>query len=325
MSSLDTPEFHKFQAKREQWIECLSGDDQHSVTRQIWTILWNAAAFRVINEARRIAVPTDDGDIPLNGMMHKLINDGFFISQAVAIRRLTDTYPIGGAKGVYSLTGLLDDMKSSAFLMTREHLFAAEGLEYEYEHIKQAAVQYCVDQARAGKTAYFFPEHLAWERHEDRHGAIDTLAGVQPENRLQTDPVRPEVFDVLKKKIKDTCSNVSRHVNTFIAHAATPDSRGDVHPDEVAVTLGHLWDAHEAICKVVNFVSVHVLYGATYGGLPVPQYNQFKHIEKPLVAKQNVQQLVKVWQDYEHETQNWGLWSLDEFENEMKQFRECGG
>ena len=318
MQEPNTPEYRKFKNKRKLWVDCLSGDDRHSVQRQISKMLWYAAAFRVVNEARRLAPPAKEGGVELNGTVHCLLDHGFFTSQMIAVRRLNDRSGLRGKEGVYSLGGLLRDMMASADLMTREHLLAAERLEYDYRPVRAEYDAYCREQERAGETGYGIPEELDWERHELRHQVIDRLACIDRKQRAPTDPIPPEVFGRLDKKMKDACRDVHNHVNKFVAHAASPESRVLVNADDNRVTLGQLWTAHETISKVANFVSIYILHGPGYGGLPIPQYDHLAHIERPLVSRDDVEKLAEEWRRYEEETQKWASWGLDEFDAECR-------
>lgn len=64
--------------KRKLWLEVLSGKDKHSVVHQITAMTWNAAAYQVVKEARRLAPADPEGGVQLNGMLHRLIDHGFF-------------------------------------------------------------------------------------------------------------------------------------------------------------------------------------------------------------------------------------------------------
>jgi len=314
MTHPDTSQFAEFKAKRDQWIQCLSSaKDPNSVTNQITQMLWDAAVFRVINEARGYAEKDEDGNPKLNGTTHDLINRGFFVLQAGAIRRLTDTAALTGRKGVSSLWCLLDEMERNVHLITREHIFATEGLQYDYEPIKKAREEYL-----AGRGACFVPADLWWENLRDRHDQIDFFAGVTLDKRSPMDAMRPEIAGYLKKKLVEVSKDIRTYVNKFIAHAATPESRASVSADELAITLGHLWSAHEGIYKVANFVSIWLLGGSGLGGLAVPQYNQFKYIDRPLVTSANIQRLAESWHGYSNEVHQWGQWDWHECEAEMK-------
>src|SRR6185312_2240526 len=136
-------------------------------------------------------------------------------------------------------------------------------------------------------------------------------AGVSPDKRSDGDSFRPEVFSSLREKISTAGENIKASVDKYIAHAATPQSRAAVGVD--AVTLGEMQDALRAICEVANFLSVHVLGGAHLGSVPVPWFDQFEYLERPLVTGNKVAHLRSIWNKFERETNTWGLWDPEGF------------
>ncbi len=285
-------------AKLKQWREALSGNDPNSINRQLAQLTWDAASYRVINEARRFAkpvVPSDPrGNVQLSGLMHNLIERGFFISQMTAIRRLTDTdkYSLEGDKGVYSLTGLLNDILKHHELITRRSIFDAEHIEYDAATIERKP-------------------HCSFMLHDLRHGHMDFLAGVDPSQRQPSNKIREILLRELKDKILTPCKEVIEHVNKFIAHAATPESRVTANAEEAGITLKHLWDAQKHLCEVAGFLSIYVLGGAQLSFLPSPSYDQFQYIERPLVKVSKLPDLKQVWKDFSEECDRWGGWRPD--------------
>jgi len=89
--------------------------------------------------------------------------------------------------------------------------------------------------------------------------------------------------------------------------------------DDVKITLGHLWDVHKVICQVANFTDVHLLSRTNHSFLPVPQYDHFEHIDKPLVSTEGVEVLSKAWHRFHKETDSWGLWGRKELQKEISQ------
>jgi hypothetical protein len=305
--------------KRKEWLEVLSGEDRHSIISQITRMTWDAAAFRVVNEARRLAPRDPDGGRQLNGLMHSLLDRAFFASHLAAIRRLTDKSPLKGTKGVYSLWALLQDMLTHLKLLTREAIFAAEGLEYDYEPIRQKFFEYADQQRATGRGAYSVPAGLWWQKHEVRHEQIDSLAGVQAQDRQPGDTIREKVFVDLQQKIKAATKDVKRHVDKFIAHAATPKSRAIVRADETGLTLNYLWQAHQHLCEVAGFLAIYVLGDSFPGPLPIPQYDQFKYIERPLIAASQVDKLADLWRQIDKETHGWSQWDWDQYAKEFEE------
>ncbi len=292
-----------FNEKRGAWIKCLCGDDRNSIVNQTIRMLWNNASFLIINEARKMAPSAPEGGVQLNGLMHRLLDSTFFESQLLAIRRIIDPHPISGAKSVFSLKALIGDMKAHIDLMTRENIFAAREMEYDYEAVKQKCQEYCM--SRLGSGAFAIPSELWWERLEQLHKTIDQLSGTPNNERRPTDTIDHRVFDSLTEKLEGvTTADMAEHVNKFIAHAATPESRNLVNADDAKITLGHIWEAHKSICAIVRFLDQYLLTGNYHVLMPLGG-NKFAYIEKPLVVTENVTRLDEVWENYEKEVQNY--------------------
>ena len=306
-----TPEYKNFFAKRREWLRILRGKDRNAVFNQITRMLWDAAAYRVINEARALAPAAKEGGVQLNGLMHKLLDDCFSASQLVAVRRILDPAPGGpkGERGVFSLLWLLRDMRNHAHLMTREHIFAAERLRYDVEALRRKRLKYAAAQRRAGARAYGIPSELQTMFSDKRHATVDRLAGVEPGARDRADSVPPAVFDHLIDEVQRASRKIGVIVNKLIAHAATPSSRRVAGASRLKTTLGELWNAHRTICRVANVVSVHILGAVNYGGLAMPLWDQFRYMDRPLVTVDNVAHLRQVWSDFERETHDWANWA----------------
>jgi hypothetical protein len=311
--------------KRQQWLDVLSGTDPHAIIRQLAQMTWDAAAYRVINEARRLASPVDSSDpsrgVQLNGLMHELLDRGFFVNQITAIRRLSDTYPLEGQRGVYSFTGLLEDMSAHCHLLTRRSIFDAEKVEYDRAVIERKREKFYDQKRREGENTHFIPHDCSPTLHDLRHGHIDFLTGVEPSNRQPSDQVPRMPFENLKEKVSKPCEEVIDQMNKFIAHAATPQSRANVKAEEAGITLNHLWQTQQQMCEVVGFLSIYVLGGPQQSFLAIPQYDQFLHIERALIDHSNLQALRRVWGDFSRECDRWGDWGSDEYTREFGRLR----
>jgi hypothetical protein len=200
-------------------------------------------------------------------------------------------------------------MKDHSHLITREHIFKAERLKYDVEALRRRRLKYARVQRQRGARAYGIPAELRTVFSENRHAVIDKLSGTKPSARAASDQINPVIFDRLIEKVERASRRIAVIVNKLVAHAATPVSRGRGSGSRLKTTLGELWDAHRAICQVASFLSVQILGDANYGGLPVPQYDQFQYLDRPLVSGREVQHLRQVWIDYERETQNWANWT----------------
>jgi len=306
-----------FAQRREHWLKALSGEDRHSIKNQLWEMTFDLATFDVINEARRLAPPAQEGGVQLNGLMHRFLNRGFFNSQMVAVRRLCDTYDLEGKKSVYSLTGLLKDMQKHVKLFTRESIFRAEGLEYDPGPTRQRYDKYALERENAGERVHCISDHLDWTKIEARHEEADRLAGITRDKRAAHDTISEMVFNNLLKKVEAACQDIRKYVDKFIAHAATPKSRETIEADKLSITLKHIREAHQQLCQVTHFLSVYVLGDACIEFLATPQYDQFKYIERPLISDADKENLRKVWRDFHDQCNQSNQWGLDEFDQEF--------
>lgn len=311
--------FEQFKARRELWIQSLNGEDKNSIMKQIYHMIWNAAVFKIVNESIKLVPVDKNGVKQLNGMVFNLLDNCFFESQFITIRRLTDIYPLEGDKSVFSLMPLLKDMKNNINLLTRSNYFKAEGLEYDYEIVRKKNMEYEQNQikGKTGVVEYWVPDELDYGRIIERHREFDILTEKSEKNRNPNDRVCVKVFDCLIKKLIDATKNVKIQVEKYIAHAATPGSREVANADEVVVTLGYIWNAHKVICQVANFLDTYLLSRASHRFLPISQYNNFEFIDKTLIDREKIKDLQDVWGRYEKETETWGGWGLEEFQKEQ--------
>jgi hypothetical protein len=57
-----------FRKKRTEWLYWLDGGPDHGVWRQINSLLWRDAVFRLINESRGLAIRSNTTSCALNGL-----------------------------------------------------------------------------------------------------------------------------------------------------------------------------------------------------------------------------------------------------------------
>lgn len=317
----------EFLARRNLWVRCLDGGDRNSVFQQIYQMIWNAGVFKVINEARKIAPSAKEGGVQLNGMVHRLIDQCFFESQSLAVRRLADSsYPIEGdnrGQDVCSLGALLKDMKQHAELLTRENMFQAEGLEYDHEVVRQKEEAFLLGRSGAGESAFAVPPGLDYRRLMRRHEQLDYFTGVGKEQRLPTDRVKSDALDFLEQKVRAASDSFKTHADKFIAHAATLESRQAVSADTARITLGQLWEAHQTLCQVANFVDTYILgRGAKMGFLPTPQLDIFLYLDRPFIGERDLAKLSEAWSSYGKETSTWSKWGFEAFRSEFETHKQ---
>lgn len=278
---MKSPNIEMFREKRVEWIECLKGGDRNSIVNQIGRMLWNAAAFSVINEAVNLA-KSKSGQVRLNAMTLELIRSCFFESQILAIRRLGDEYALEDSRGVYSLVALIHDMKKHSALLTRENLSRTELGE-----------------------------------RSDFNRIVDILAGVTEEAGSPCDIVRSEYFDFLERQLTESLSKIKDVANKHIAHPATPKSRRRIK--QKVIELKQLLESCHVICKVANFLDAYFLTGATTDLFPTPQYNHLQYIENPLCTADQIPRLSDVWHGFHKEIRCDQAWSTSEIQSALSE------
>lgn len=301
------PDAEQLKKKLVEWREWMDGPDPHNIKRQIWRMIWDDAVYRMINECRRLAPPTLDGGVQLNGPIHSFIDNCHFRLQSLAIRRLMDT-----GTDVISLRRLLQDIKANASIVTRGSFFEAEGLTYDSNAAKGVAEQ---DRRRrfekaysssGGTGAYWLDSDLenAWRWSEEAHKDFDRFSGTTVSARSVSDSLRPEFIDALLSEL-DICKGVYKYVNKMIAHASDPASRNRLAEKEISLSLARIEECEKAICRVTSFVSVHLVPGAQLTALAVPQFDQFQYIEKPWINEEDVSKLRALWAHFDQQTHEW--------------------
>lgn len=280
-----------FRAKRANWNNWLF-EDSLSISNQIRYMLWKDAIFRTFNEARRMTINRESESLGFNGSLLHLLDEGFLVSQVMAIRRLTDRNFYDPKKGVLSVPRLIDDISSNIDIFTRENYVSYDGSKYEGLSIETDGID----------------KWIPWKK---KHENFDTLSNVSPQNRSRTDRVNKSVFIKLNKELK-ICENLRTYANKFIAHASDPIGRLKLTENQKKVTLNKLDQCYKTIIRVSSFIGVIVLYEHELGRVPTPQYNHLENIEKPMISQDDLENLHNYWHKRVNEVIHWrqNLWTI---------------
>jgi len=310
-------EIEQLAIRRKLWIECLSGQDVNSIQAQLIELVLNVTAYRTVIEARRYAPAAPSGGLKISGLLHTLLDRCFWESQVMGVRRLMDTYPLEKTgrmdRSVFSLLALIGDIEKHAHLLTRENIFGAEQLSYDEVAAKKKEIEYCVEHSSGDQEAFFIPEEFSSSRISERHRQIDDLVGVSADRRHPQDKVPPEVLVALGNRIKCACNSIVEYANKYYAHPATPSSRDSSIFDERNVTLKHLLEAHESLCRTAQFICLHLVGPMQYATfLPVLPTDPLRYIHEPLLLEENVTNLRSFWSEQEKNMMSWQAWSVAE-------------
>lgn len=151
-----------------------------------------------------------------------------------------------------------------------------------------------------GRSQTIFSEHM--------HRFIDEMASIKKADRRPNDVVRQELWSELKERLS-ICQEIGKHVDKFIAHSATSESRGDININDAKVTLGKLQDSHRVICETTGFIALRLFYQHLGGFLAIPQFDQLQYFEKSWASIEVVKRLHTLWDEYRKETEKWANWN----------------
>jgi len=293
-----------------KWIEWLHGEDPHSISRQISSMLWDYALFTTVNELRRIASEEPEREVGFNGPVIRLFDAGFATTQAVAIRRLIEKPKKSPKWAVISLRRVLNEIEHNLDLMTRENCVCYDGLPYDYDLVHKrwlSSLPVTKNGIHSGSLPAYGPD--AFYMSERVHKNFDILAQVQPKKRSRSDRIKIEVLKHLEHEI-DKCANIKKYVDKFIAHAAAPETRSSLSDEEKGITLERLETCHKIIYQVASFISGQILWESNLGGLRTPQYDHMKHLNKKWTTTKKLERARKKWDEYKKEVSNWDSPSL---------------
>ena len=279
-----------FRLKRQEWRRCLI-DDNYSVSKQILHLIWNDTVFRSFNEARKLSIEMHDDRVGLNGPLVNLLDEGFVALQVMAIRRLTDPNFYDPNKAVISLLRVISDIGDNLNLFTRENYICFDGTAYEGLSLDKDGINW-----------------VHWDR---KHRNFDRLSGTSNGQRSRQDRLDKKFITSLRSEL-NPCDDLRTYANKFIAHSSDIPGKIKLTDRQKSITLDKLDEAYKSIIKSGSFIGSIILYEHTLGGIPVPQYDQFKNIDKPAIRKDDLSALYTFWENREKEVNSWDqeIWPL---------------
>ena len=299
----------KYKARRKEWIVWLY-EDRHSIMPQIRDLLLKSIVIRIVTRGIELAPKDSNERSKLNGLIWNTLTSQLMKSQAIAIRRLIEDYRPSERnkhKEVYSLIRLLKDMKTDPPLITRENIFAVDGVPQDLEEVRRLHDEYICKQQDG--VAYNVPNEVNIRRAEKRHRFFDKLAAVSSENRTKDDCIKKRTIDGLIRQLRK-CESIEKYVNKYVVHASSPSSRQGIKQDVVNLTFGHLKEAEKSLCQVALLAERLVGESTT---IIVPHYSDehFLYIDNSLVRTEDVEEIRRTWQEFTNETSEWYEWDRD--------------
>jgi hypothetical protein len=285
------------------WVDCLDGKDINSIFQQITLMIWDTAIFRLILEGRQTQIDKNPEAPALNGALHSFIDRNYFQSQVSFIRRLIDkSNQLIGPRAVYSIYALINDIGDRRNELTREAFFNLRNMSYDFLEIK-AREQEFIRKQPVGAGFIRVPHEYDWESISEAHVTFDRLSGKTQKDRQPNDVIPERVFTRLKDKL-DTCRNITKYVDKFIAHSATPESRAIQNVGKSKITFNHLWEAHHTIFELAEFLST-ILFSEGHMALAIENSDFFQYWDTPMFEEINVDRIRNTLEKYRKETEEW--------------------
>jgi len=299
----DQEKLERFRELKTVWHELLHGDESHSLSGQFSDMMWQDAAWRTANEARRFADP-DDPTAAIAPMLAAMLDRGYVSGQVIAISRLLEvSSPKNPKRGVVSLRRVVDEISQARDLFTREVFVSHDGLPYDWEAARRA------ESLPSGSAVRWMESKGpgAWVTAMGQHEVFDSLSRVSPDHRNREDRIADAVFDRLAAAFDDPVfADVLALRNKTVAHAADAFSRSQVKDLRKGLKLDEFAKAHYLLLGVMQVISSTLLYGHWIGAtVPISQSNQFEHLQAAFVQPARLRDLVQFWHAHCSERDGW--------------------
>lgn len=280
------------------WKQIYDTDD-NAISKALSSLAWDLAAFTCLVELVRQAPATERGK-RLNPMFMDMLVSGFWSNTMQGVRRLAERAPINGPLGVCSLGGLIDDARAARLKLTRR-VFVEDIADLEYNYSVQEDRYWQHVFAQPAGEVNLRPRDINYEFSQQRHELFDWLSGTSPGLSHPHDVIREKVFDDLERRLQ-RLDAVLDHVNVEIAHAATEASRAGRVLERWG--LPDAKDAVKELAQVAELVGQWFCFSGIGTVLPHPQFDQFEHLNEPLLHGEP-DQLQQTWDTLANEMSQW--------------------
>ncbi len=317
----DKAKLTEFRTKYSEWIGWFDEDPHHNICDQIYSIMWNDAAYRAMNEARKFA-SEENPSAARNGMLGEFLDRGYISTQVLDLCKITDSPSPDAKKGVISLRRLVGDIQKNCLLLTRENYVCHDGLPYDYETVRRAYLAQLTSEqlSRPHWAANTGPG--AWDMSCRLHEMFDLLSGVAREKRTRHDLINSKVFEVIDKWMDAPILETLRvHRNKFIGHAADFNSRQLKPLSRLGLTLDELAEAQRIVIRVANAIGSYVLCHHGVGDpVPTAQFDVLENLEFPMLQKEHMSEMIDWWHDHGNERAAWTRERFDFFSGKIESF-----
>ncbi len=277
-----------YRKKRAEWINWLQGDKEHSIQKQISSMLWDDAIYRTFGQIFEIYPENNNEDIGyVPSLMNLLIRD-FLDGQSIKIRKLTDPLNEQSSRAVISLRALIEDVAKHNKLITRENYVCFDGKKYDTTQMQLDEMNRNFSK---GKKTYWGSKEV--QVPIMRHKAFDRITEKTEKDRSRKDIITRKAISNINK-FKE-CGHIRTYVNKFIVHASTAENRERLKTGEILPTLDKFDKCYKEIAKAAWLITDVVSDGIAWQ-VPTPQFEVWENLDKPMAKKEDINKLKKYWQ-----------------------------
>ena len=144
------------------------------------------------------------------------------------------------------------------------------------------------------KCAYLSPQ--AWGTSQMAHQQFDRLSGIAPANRKRQDRLPRALLDRIEGWLNSSDADeltVWSHV--YLAHAGSAENRKALA--EAIITNDRITAVTRVLARVTEAISAYLLFagGRSNALMPTAQFNQFEHLDRPVLQPDQLEGLHDLW------------------------------
>jgi hypothetical protein len=282
---------------RKQMVAGLGGHHVNSVSSQLHQMCKDATFFGTINELWR----RHDGNHQPNYQLFELFRLGYVVRQVLGIRRLVDK-----RDDVISLKSIALTMKKNIHLLSRANIICHDGCIFDVERAKEDYFS-SIDIPEGANGIVNPGDRLLAQKFFDsdlRHKAFDRISEQGVAGRGDPrDRISERVLEiVLDEMDSGPIKRVQGYVNKFLAHS---DSKADPADPTLQPTFNDILDSIKILSQIHAFLLGNVLWESSMTLVPVPQFDNIKHLDQPLIPPTEIQFARDIWKAKAAEIDGW--------------------
>jgi hypothetical protein len=233
------------------------GDDIFSIKNQFMLIKKRDITYRCYKKAISLILEQNHS-MEMEHTLFDLLDETYFESFLLSIRRIIDNDTTRPEKRVYSLRRLLAEIREIPELNRRNYVYRDPGANTNCKELERLT---------------FF-----------RNLNFDRVSNRRPEDRSLSDTISSELLDEIDQKIKAIDNRVKTIVNKLIAHAAAPANRHTLEDDLSSFDEPTVNEIFEDLIAIIQRFEV-ILDRGLPDGLPPIRSDEFKNWNQPLLRE----------------------------------------